>query len=139
MAADVRRANSGIARTDAEAASVDQRPTMKTANPSSRASVFRKASQTNKGIDQAISRAIAYAHYADFQESETGTPDLSLLRICRCCAQCIRKYTSQPPPLQLEENLTMRPLPNSNANWAPWLQVSVHHLGWHSLDVVQHV
>ena len=33
--------------------------------------------KTRKGIDQAISRAVAYANYADLVWCETGTPDLS--------------------------------------------------------------
>ncbi|TXH66067.1 MAG: isocitrate lyase, partial [Thermomonas sp.] len=36
--------------------------------------------KTRKGLDQAISRAIAYAHYADLVWCETGTPDLEFAR-----------------------------------------------------------
>ena len=36
--------------------------------------------KTKKGIDQAISRAIAYAEYADLVWCETGTPDLEFAR-----------------------------------------------------------
>ena len=36
--------------------------------------------KTNKGLDQAISRAVAYADYADLVWCETGTPDLEFAR-----------------------------------------------------------
>ena len=36
--------------------------------------------KTRKGIDQAVSRAIAYADYADLVWCETGTPDLDFAR-----------------------------------------------------------
>jgi isocitrate lyase len=36
--------------------------------------------KTRKGMDQAVSRAIAYAHYADMVWCETGTPDLEFAR-----------------------------------------------------------
>jgi isocitrate lyase len=36
--------------------------------------------KTKKGMDQAISRAIAYADYADLVWCETGTPDLEFAR-----------------------------------------------------------
>jgi isocitrate lyase len=36
--------------------------------------------KTNKGMDQAISRAVAYAEYADLVWCETGTPDLEFAR-----------------------------------------------------------
>ncbi|MCY7307586.1 MAG: isocitrate lyase [Rhodoferax sp.] len=36
--------------------------------------------KTRKGIDQAISRAIAYAQYADLVWCETGTPDLAFAK-----------------------------------------------------------
>jgi isocitrate lyase len=36
--------------------------------------------KTNKGMDQAISRAVAYAEYADLVWCETGTPDLEFAK-----------------------------------------------------------
>ena len=70
-----------IARTDAEAADlvtsdVDE-------NDKSFLTGERTAEgfyKTRKGIDQAISRAVAYADYADLVWCETGTPDLEFAR-----------------------------------------------------------
>jgi len=70
-----------IARTDAEAADLltsdhddNDRPFV---TGDRTAEGFYK---TRKGIDQAISRAVAYAHYADLVWCETGTPDLAFAR-----------------------------------------------------------
>ena len=66
-----------IARTDAEAADLLTSDYDENDKPfltgERTAEGFYK---TNKGIDQAISRAIAYAEYADLVWCETGTPDL---------------------------------------------------------------
>ncbi|RYX91404.1 MAG: isocitrate lyase [Comamonadaceae bacterium] len=70
-----------IARTDAEAADLltsDYDENDKPFITGERTSEgFYK---TKKGIDQAISRAIAYAYYADLVWCETGTPDLEFAR-----------------------------------------------------------
>ena len=70
-----------IARTDAEAADLltsDYDENDKPFITGERTSEgFYK---TKKGIDQAISRAIAYAHYADLVWCETGTPDLAFAK-----------------------------------------------------------
>jgi isocitrate lyase len=70
-----------IARTDAEAADLltsDYDPNDKPFLTGERtAEGFYK---TKKGLDQAISRAIAYADYADLVWCETGTPDLEFAR-----------------------------------------------------------
>ena len=70
-----------IARTDAEAAD------LLTSNYDENDITFCTGERTNEGfyktrsgIDQAISRAIAYAPYADLVWCETGTPDLSFAR-----------------------------------------------------------
>jgi isocitrate lyase len=70
-----------IARTDAEAADLltsdydeNDQPFLTGART---AEGFYK---TRKGMAQAISRAIAYAHYADLVWCETGTPDLEFAR-----------------------------------------------------------
>jgi len=70
-----------IARTDAEAADLltsdyddNDKPFL---TGERTAEGFYK---TKKGIDQAISRAIAYAEYADLVWCETGTPDLEFAR-----------------------------------------------------------
>jgi isocitrate lyase len=82
MAADVSGTQTlVIARTDAEAADLvtsDHDENDKAFLTGERtAEGFYK---TRKGIDQAISRAIAYAHYADLVWCETGTPDLAFAK-----------------------------------------------------------
>ncbi len=70
-----------IARTDAEAA--DLLTSDYDANDKPFLTGERTAEgfyKTKKGIDQAISRAIAYAHYADLVWCETGTPDLAFAK-----------------------------------------------------------
>jgi isocitrate lyase len=70
-----------IARTDAEAADLltsdydDNDKPFLTGERTSEG--FYK---TNKGMDQAISRAVAYAAYADLVWCETGTPDLAFAK-----------------------------------------------------------
>ena len=70
-----------IARTDAEAADLITSDYEENDKPfltgERTAEGFFK---TRKGIDQAISRAIAYADYADLVWCETGTPDLDFAR-----------------------------------------------------------
>lgn len=70
-----------IARTDAEAADLltsDYDEIDKPFLTGERTSEgFYK---TRKGIGQAISRAVAYAHYADLVWCETGTPDLAFAK-----------------------------------------------------------
>jgi len=70
-----------IARTDAEAADLLTSDYDENDKPfltgERTAEGFYK---TNKGIDQAISRAVAYAQYADLVWCETGTPDLEFAK-----------------------------------------------------------
>ena len=70
-----------IARTDAEAADLITSDYDENDKPfltgERTAEGFFK---TRKGIDQAISRAVAYAEYADLVWCETGTPDLNFAR-----------------------------------------------------------
>jgi isocitrate lyase len=70
-----------IARTDAEAADLLTSDYDENDKPfltgERTAEGFYK---THKGIDQAISRAIAYAEYADLVWCETGTPDLDFAK-----------------------------------------------------------
>jgi isocitrate lyase len=70
-----------IARTDAEAADLVTSDHDENDKPfltgERTAEGFYK---TRKGIDQAISRAVAYAHYADLVWCETGTPDLAFAK-----------------------------------------------------------
>jgi isocitrate lyase len=82
MAADVCGVPSlVIARTDAEAADLLTSDYDENDKPfitgERTAEGFYK---TRKGMDQAISRAVAYARYADLVWCETGTPDLEFAR-----------------------------------------------------------
>ena len=82
MAADVAGVPSlVIARTDAEAADLLTSDYDENDKPfitgERTAEGFYK---TRKGIDQAISRAIAYARYADLVWCDTGTPDLEFAK-----------------------------------------------------------
>lgn len=70
-----------LARTDAEAA--DLLTSDYDANDKPFITGERTAEgfyKTNKGLDQAISRGVAYAAYADMVWCETGTPDLEFAR-----------------------------------------------------------
>jgi isocitrate lyase len=70
-----------IARTDAEAA--DLITSDYDANDKPFLTGERTAEgfyKTRKGMDQAVSRAVAYAEYADMVWCETGTPDLDFAR-----------------------------------------------------------
>ena len=70
-----------IARTDAEAA--DLLTSVYDANDEPFLTGERTAEgffKTRKGLAQAISRAVAYAEYADIVWCETGTPDLAFAR-----------------------------------------------------------
>jgi len=70
-----------LARTDAEAA--DLLTSDCDANDKPFVTGERTAEgfyKTNKGLDQAISRGLAYAPYADLIWCETGTPDLSFAK-----------------------------------------------------------
>jgi isocitrate lyase len=70
-----------IARTDAEAA--DLLTSDYDANDKPFLTGERTAEgfyKTKKGLDQAISRAVAYAEYADLVWCETGTPDLEFAK-----------------------------------------------------------
>lgn len=70
-----------IARTDAEAADLLTSDYDENDKPfltgERTAEGFYK---TNNGLEQAINRAISYAHYADLVWCETGTPDLEFAR-----------------------------------------------------------
>lgn len=82
LAADIAGVPSVIlARTDAEAAN------LLTSDIDERDKAFCKGDRTsegfyrvNNGIDQAISRGLAYAPYADLVWCETGTPDLKFAK-----------------------------------------------------------
>ena len=90
--------------------------------------------KTRNGLDQAISRGLAYAPYADLVWCETGKPDLEF---ARKFAEAIHaKFPGKllayncSPSLQLEEEPGRRhhrQVPEGTR--ALWLQVPVHHPG----------
>ena len=115
-----------IARTDAEAADLLTSDYDENDKPfltgERTAEGFYK---TKKGMDQAISRAVAYAEYADLVWCETGTPDLEFAKKfadavhmpstpARCWPTTARRRSTG------RRTWTMRPSPSSSANSAPW-------------------
>jgi isocitrate lyase len=134
-----------IARTDAEAADLLTSDYDENDKPfltgERTAEGFYK---TKKGLDQAISRAVAYAEYADLVWCETGTPDLEFAKKFRRCRAC--QVPGQDAGLQLLAVLQLeeeprrrhhRQVPERTRRHG--LQVPVHHPGWHPQHVVQHV
>jgi isocitrate lyase len=131
-----------IARTDAEAADLltsDYDANDKFLTGERTAEGFYK---TKKGLEQAISRAVAYADYADLVWCETGTPDLEFASLPKPCTPSIRANcwpTTARRPSTGRRTWTMPPSPSSSANWVPWATIPVHHFGWYPQHVVQHV
>ena len=107
-----------IARTDADAADLltsdcDPYDSAFVTGERTAEGFFR----THAGVEQAISRGLAYAPYADMVWCETSTPDLD---------------AAQEP-----RRSDHRSLPAGAVGHG--LQVSVHHAGGHPQHVVQHV
>ena len=134
-----------IARTDAEAADLLTSDYDENDKPfltgERTAEGFYK---TKKGLEQAISRAIAYADYADLVWCETGTPDLEF---ARKFAEAVMPSTRQDAGLQplavvqLEEEPRRRhhrQVP-ARAGRHGLQKVPVHHPRRHPQHVVQHV
>jgi isocitrate lyase len=115
-----------LARTDAEAANLI------TSDVDDNDKPFLTGERTVEGffkreerLDQALSRGLAYAEYADLVWCETGKPDLEV-------RQQVRRRHPQAVPrqaaglqllavLQLEEaTSTTPPSPSSSGSWAPW-------------------
>ena len=134
-----------IARTDAEAADLltsdyddNDKPFL---TGERTAEGFYK---THKGLDQAISRAVAYADYADLVWCETGTPDLEFAK--KFAEAVHAKHPGQDAGLQLLAVVQLEEKPGRRHHrQVPertrrhGLQVPVHHPGRHPLHVVQHV
>jgi len=114
-----------LARTDAEAADlvtsdVDENDMPFLTGERTVEGFFR----TRKGIDQAISRGLAYAEYADLIWCETGTPDLAF---AKQFADAIHaKFPGKllayncSPSFNWKKNLDDPPSPSSSASSAPW-------------------
>ena len=80
--------------------------------------------RTRAGIDQAISRGLAYAPYADLIWCETSTPNLEY---ARKFAEAIHRQfpascwpTTARPRSTGRRTWTTPPSPSSSASWAPW-------------------
>ncbi len=114
-----------IARTDAKAADlvtsdIDDNDKLFLTGERTVEGFFR----TKPGIDQVVSRGLAYAPYADLVWCETGKPDLEY---AKKFAEAIHK---QFPDKMLSYNCfpsfnwrriwTTRPSPGSSVSWARW-------------------
>ncbi len=132
-----------IARTDAEAAKlltsdIDERiAPLSITMPVARSKVFY---QVKNGLEPCIARANAYAPYCDLIWCETSKPDLSRP------ANSPKAFTRFIPAKSLRiivrhlstgrKTWTMRRLPSSSANLAPWATSSsfITLAGFHQLN-----
>src|SRR5690606_14515306 len=80
--------------------------------------------RTKPGMDQAISRGLAYAPSADLPWCETSTPNLD---DAKKFAEAIHKQFpgkllayNCSPSFNWKRTWTMSPSPNSSVNWALW-------------------
>ena len=134
-----------LARTDAEAA--DLLTSDCDANDKPFLTGERTAEgfyKTKKGLEQAISRGLAYAPYADLVWCETGTPDLELRQEVR--RRGSRQVPGQAAGLQLLALVQLEEEPGRcDHRQVParagrhGLQVPVHHARRHPQHVVPHV
>jgi isocitrate lyase len=131
-----------IARTDAEAADLLTSDYDENDKPfltgERTAEGFYK---TKKGLDQAISRAIAYADYADLVWCETGTPDLEFAR--KFAEAVHAKHPGKmlayncSPSFNWKKNLDDATIAKfQKRTGRHGLQVPVHHPGRHPQHVV---
>ncbi|MDG5898290.1 isocitrate lyase/phosphoenolpyruvate mutase family protein [Escherichia coli] len=99
--------------------------------------------RTHAGIEQAISRGLAYAPYADLVWCETSTPDLELAR--RFAQPSTRNIRANCWLITARRRSTGRKTSTTNYCQLPaaavgyGLQVPVHHPGRYPQHVVQHV
>ena len=115
-----------LARTDAEAADIVTTDVDENDKPfltGERTSEgFYK---TRKGFDQALSRGLAYAEYADMVWCETGTPDLDFAQqLRRGHPQEVSRTRCSPTTARRRSTgsatSTTRPSPSSSASSARW-------------------
>ena len=134
-----------LARTDAEAADlltsdVDENDKPFCTGERTPEGFYR----VKPGVEQSISRGLAYAPYADMVWCETGKPDLGF---AKAFAEAIRKKFPDKllayncsPSFNWKKNLddaTIAQVPARAGR--DGLQVPVHHAGRHPQHVVQHV
>ena len=76
------------------------------------------------GLDQAISRGLAYAPYADLVWCETSKPNLDDARrfaeAIHARFPCKMLAYNCSPSFNWKKNLTTPPSRSSSRNWAPW-------------------
>jgi isocitrate lyase len=70
--------------------------------------------RTKPGLEQAISRGLAYAPYADMIWCETGKPDLEFAKKFNCCRTTARRRSTG------RRTSTTRRSPSSSANSVRW-------------------
>lgn len=99
--------------------------------------------RTHAGIEQAISRGLAYAPYADLVWCETSTPDLELAK--RFADAIHAKFPGKllayncSPSFNWQKTWTTKPLPASSSNCRIWVTNTSSLPRGHPQHVVQHV
>jgi isocitrate lyase len=136
-----------LARTDAEAAN------LLTSDCDANDKPFVTGERTQEGfyrvkngLEQAISRGVAYAPYADLVWCETGVPDIGFAREfaqavhARSLAQasCCRT-TARLRSTGRRTSTTRRSLQVPGRAVGSGLQVPVHYPGWYPHQLVQHL
>jgi isocitrate lyase len=134
-----------LARTDAEAANLI------TSDYDANDKPFITGERTQEGfyrvkngLEQSISRGVAYAPYADLVWCETGVPDIGFARefaqaVLKECPGKLLSYNCSPS-FNWKKNLSRladRFLPGRPVGTG--LQVPVHHTGWYPHQLVQHL
>ena len=141
-----------LARTDAEAAN------LLTSDCDANDRPFITGERTQEGfyrvkngLEQAISRGVAYAPYADLVWCETGVPDIGFARefaqaVHAACPSRTRCLPWQAAVVQLLAFVQLEEKPQRQPNRfvprravGPGLQVPVHHFGWYPYQLVQHL
>ena len=133
-----------LARTDAEAANLI------TSDYDANDKPFITGERTQEGfyrvkngLEQSISRGVAYAPYADLVWCETGVPDIGFARefaqaVLKACPGKLLSYNCSPSLLEEEpQRQANRVLPGRPVGTG--LQVPVHHTGRYPHQLVQHL
>lgn len=101
--------------------------------------------RTHAGIEQAISRGLAYAPYADLVWCETSTPDLELAK--RFADAIHAKFPGKllayncSPSFNWQKTRTTKPLPASSSNCRIWvtntssLPAGIHSMWFNMFDL----
>jgi isocitrate lyase len=134
-----------LARTDAEAANLI------TSDHDANDKPFLTGERTQEGfyrvkngLEQAISRGVAYAPYADLVWCETGVPDIGFARefaqaVHAACPGKLLSYNCSPS-FNWKKNLNDSQIASSSRkSCRPGLQVPVHHAGRYPHQLVQHL